>query len=215
MPKKTVKIIPALLAKDQSGLKKQFLKIKKYFHYAQIDIMDGILVKEKNNIPPSAVKNMLSGYQLEIHLMVKDVPRYALKWLKLKSVKKIIWHFEAKKNDEAIICLAQYLKKKKIKAGLAINPHTSLAKIKKVIKYFDTIQIMAVNPGAQGQAFQPKVLGKIKALSQKYPQLNIAVDGAINDKNIKAVKKAGANIIAVGSYLQNSDNLKSDLAKLK
>ena len=74
---------------------------------------------------------------------------------------------------------------------------------------------MAVNPGAQGQTFQPKVLGKIKALSQKYPQLNIAVDGAINDKNIKAVKKAGANIIAVGSYLQNSDNLKSDLAKLK
>jgi ribulose-phosphate 3-epimerase len=214
MPKKTTKIIPAILAKDKKELKKQLNKIEKYFDYVQIDIMDGILVNTKNNLNPLAIKELLKKYDLEIHLMVKDVSSYIIKWQKLKNVKKIIWHFEAEEGSEAIICLAKYLNKNKIKAGLAINPNTSITKITKLIKYFDTIQIMGVIPGAQGKAFETKTIGKIKNLRNKYPDLNISVDGAVSDKNIQAIKKAGANIIAVGSYFQNSKDIKSDLKKL-
>lgn len=214
MPKKAIKIIPAILAKDKKGLKKQLNKIEKYFHYVQIDIMDGILVDTKNNINPLVTKELLKKYDLEIHLMVKDVSTYIMKWQQLKNVKKIIWHFEAGENNEAIICLVEYLKKNKIKAGLALNPSTPIAKITKLIKYFDTIQIMGVVPGAQGKAFEAKTIGKIKNLRKKYPNLNISVDGAVSDKNIQAIKKAGANIIAVGSYLQNSKDIKNDLKKL-
>jgi ribulose-phosphate 3-epimerase len=214
MPKKIIKIIPAILAKDKRELKKQLSKIEKYFHYVQIDIMDGILVDTKNNINPLVAKELLKKYDLEIHLMVKDVSSYIMKWGKLKNVKKIIWHYEAEEDNEAIICLVEYLKKNKIKAGLAINPSTPITKITKLIKYFDTIQIMGVVPGAQGKAFEAKTIGKIKNLRKKYPNLNISVDGAVSEKNIQAIKKAGANIIAVGSYLQNSKDIKSDLKKL-
>jgi len=83
-----------------------------------------------------------------------------------------------------------------------------------IIKYFDTIQVMGVTPGKQGQKFQPKVLKKIKGLHQKYPKLNIAIDGGVNEKNFSAIKKAGANIIGLGSYLQKSPDPKQSLKKL-
>ncbi|MBT6691049.1 hypothetical protein HOB10_01805 [Candidatus Parcubacteria bacterium] len=213
MPK-TTKIVPAILVNNKAGFKRQFDKVKPYFKYIQIDIMDGILVKEKNSINPQIVKTMLRGYKIEVHLMVKDVSKYIEQWHKLKNVKKIIWHYEAEKDKDAILCLNKYLRSKKIQTGLAVNPNTSLAKIKDLIPKFNTIQIMGIKPGAQGRKFQPKVLKKIKSLRQKYPKLNIAVDGGVSEQNFAAIKKAGANIIAIGSYLQKSKDTKQALKKL-
>ncbi len=214
MPKRSIKIVPAILAKNKTDFKKQFDKVRKDFNYFQIDIMDGRLTGQKNAINPTNVQNMLRGYKVEVHLMVTDIVKYVNQWTSLYNVKKIIWHWEAEKNKDANICLAKWLRANGIQPGLAVNPNTSLAKIKDVVKYFHTIQIMGVTPGKQGQRFQPKVLKKIKALRKKYPNLNIAVDGGINDKNFRAVKKAGANIICIGSYFQNSENTKQNLKKL-
>lgn len=210
-----VRIIPAVLAKNKTQFTKQWNKVKKEFKYVQIDIMDGILVKTKNSVTPNSVKNLTRLHKLEIHLMVKDVAKYINQWLKLKNVVKIIWHYEADKDIEAITCLNKYIKSKKVRTGLAINPNTSLSKIKDVIKGFNTIQIMGVTPGKQGQKFQNKVLKKIKALRHRYPKLNISVDGGVNDQNFKSIKKAGANIIASGNYLINSKNIKEAKRKLK
>ena len=113
------------------------------------------------------------------------------------------------------MAINKYLKSKKIKTGLAINPNTSLASIKNIIPKFDTIQVMSVTPGKQGQKFQTKILDKIKALRYKYPNINIEVDGAINDKTFKTVIKSGANIVCPGSYFQKSTNIKKSLNKLK
>ncbi|RJQ33483.1 hypothetical protein C4566_03595 [Candidatus Parcubacteria bacterium] len=209
------KIVPAILVKNKAEFQKQFAKIKKDFTYIQVDIMDGVFVKEKNDIRPDTIKSIIRGYKLEIHLMVDAPSKYAVRWAGLSNVKKIIWHYEANVDHERIMALNKFLKNKKIQTGLAIKPNTSLAKIKNLIPEFHTIQIMAIKPGGQGRKFQPSVLPKIKALRSKYKDLNIAVDGGVNDRNFLAIKKAGANIIAVGSYLQNANNLKSALAKLK
>jgi len=211
----TVKIVPAILAKNKVGFQKQLHKVKKYFKYIQIDLMDGVFVKEKNDIRPDLVKNIIRNYQVEVHLMVDAPSKYATRWAGLNNVKKIIWHYEANADYNRIMTLNKLLKSKKIKTGLAINPNTSLAKIKKLIPEFDTIQFMAIKPGAQGRKLQPKILPKIKALRAKYKKINIAVDGGVNDKNCRAIKKAGANILAVGSYLQNAKDLKIAIAKLK
>jgi len=211
---KKIKIVPAILVKNKAGFQKQFSKVKNYFSYIQIDIMDGVLVKEKNAISPQVVKSITRGYKLEVHLMVKDVASYIKSWRKLRNVSKIIWHYEAEKDTEAILCLNRYLRRQKIQTGLAINPNTSLAKIKNIIPYFHTIQIMGIQPGAQGRKFKPSVLTKIKAIHKKYPRIHISVDGGVNDKNFAAIKKAGANTIAIGSYLQRSKDIKQALKKL-
>jgi ribulose-phosphate 3-epimerase len=214
MPK-TTKIIPAILASNKIQFTKQWHQVARYFSYVQIDIMDGIFVKTKNDIIPQSIKALSRQHKLEIHLMTKDVPKYINKWLELKNIKKIIWHYEADKNIKNILDLNKYLKSQKIQTGLAINPNTSLAKIKNIIPDFHTIQIMGVTPGKQGQRFQSKVLTKIKALHKKYSKTNIAIDGGVTDRNIKQIKKAGANLIAVGSYLQKSSNIKQSIQKLK
>ncbi|MFA6466986.1 MAG: ribulose-phosphate 3-epimerase [Patescibacteria group bacterium] len=215
MSKKRIKIIPSILVKNKAEFTKHWKHISHYFNYAQIDIMDGQFVKSKNSITPDDIKTLTKKHQLEIHLMVKDVKKYIAIWSQLKNVQKIIWHYEADKNTQHIEALNKYLKDQEIKTGLVINPQTSLAKIKSLIPHFDTIQIMAVTPGRQGQKFQSRVLTKIKNLRQQFPKLNIEVDGAINDQTFQAIVKAGANIVCPGSYLQNSKNIKASLAKLK
>src|SRR3989338_4560046 len=141
MMSKKIKIVPAILAKDASEFRKRWRKIAPYFNYIQIDIMDGILVRTKNNIRPSCVKKFSKNHQLEIHLMVKNVPARIRPWLKLKNVKKIIWHYEADTDSRAILNLNSYIRKQKVKTGLAINPQTPLARIEKLIPSFDAIQI--------------------------------------------------------------------------
>lgn len=210
-----MKIVPAILAKNKKGFLQQWQTIAPFFDYVQIDIMDGNFVKNKNNIKPSDIKNIIAEHDIEVHLMVSDIPKYITLWEELANVKKIIWHYEAVLDTEALLCLNEYLKKQKIKTGLCINPETSISAINKVAKYFDTIQIMGVNPGAQGRAFHSVSIAKIKTLKKKYPKQKIAIDGGVDAKNFTALKKAGADIIILGHYLQKSKDIKKSLQELK
>jgi ribulose-phosphate 3-epimerase len=210
-----MKIVPAILAKNKKEFLKQWQKVAPFFSYLQIDIMDGKFVKNKTDIKPNDIKKIITKHDLEIHLMVNDVSKYITLWETLPNVKKIIWHYEAVQDIESILCLNDYLKKGKIKTGLAINPETHPSQIIKVAKYFDTIQIMGVNPGAQGKIFHSNSLNKIKILKKKYPKQKIAIDGGVDAKNFLSLKKAGADIIILGHYLQKSSDIKQALKNLK
>jgi len=212
---KKIKIIPSILSKNKTEFIKDWKKVSPYFKYIQVDIMDGEFVKSKNSVTPENIKKLTRRHKIEVHLMVDGVSKYATRWVKLKNVYKIIWHYEANTNLEHIRKINNFLKTKKIKTGLAINPNTSLAKIKNIIPEFDTIQFMGVTPGKQGQRFQSKILPNIKALRYKFPNINIAIDGAVNDKTFPALKKAGANIFCPGSYLQNAASVPEAVKKLK
>ncbi len=208
------KIIPAILAKNEKEFKKQWLHIIDNFKYIQIDIMDGEFVPYKTNINPYKVKDIIKDNDLEIHLMVNGISKYITTWSKFKNVKKIIWHYEANTDIEQIKKFNKFLKNKKIKPVLAINPETKIDVIKEIIKYFDTIQIMGVKPGKMGQKFQNKIFNKIKKIRKEYPRLNIEIDGGVNNKNINKIKNAGANLIAIGSYLQKCKNIKKFLKSI-
>ena len=157
-----MKIIPAILAPNKKEFKKQWLHVADHFKYIQIDIMDGEFVPAQTKINPYLIKNIIKNKDLEIHLMVKALSKYIATWSKIKNVKKIIWHYEANTNIEQIKKYIEFLKNKKIKPGLAINPETNIKNIEEIIENFDTIQIMGVKPGKVGQKFQLKVLNKIK-----------------------------------------------------
>ncbi len=209
-----MKIIATILAQDKKEFKKQYSHIAPYFKYIQIDIMDGEFVKNKTKINPYILKDIIKDKNLEIHLMVKALSKYITTWSKVKNVKKIIWHYEANSNKEQIKKFINFLKKKKIKSGLAFNPTTRIKEIEDLIKDFDTIQVMGVKPGKMGQKFQISALEKIKKLRKNYPQLNIALDGGCNNKNIEKIKKTGTNSVALGSYLQKCSDIKKFLKSI-
>ena len=100
------------------------------------------------------------------------------------------------------------------KVGVALNPSTPLDFIKYDLDNIDMVLIMTVNPGFGGQRFIPEMLPKIKELRNLAPEIDIQVDGGINDKTGKLAVQAGANILVAGSYIF-SGNYKNKINSLK
>lgn len=212
---KQTKIIPAVLARNKSEFVNQWNKVAPFFSYIQLDVGDGKFIKTETPFKPEHILPFVKNHELEIHLMVKNVAKYLAEWTKLSQVKKIVWHFEAESDPKAIACLADFLKKQKVQAGLALNLDTPLSILKNNISKINTVMLMGVYPGRQGQKFEEKVLSKIKNLRRLHPKINIEIDGGVNAENFQKIKLAGANLLVIGNYLQKSKNIKADLKHLK
>ncbi len=200
------RIIPTLIAKNQKELDSLFNRYKKYSKYFQIDVMDGKFVENKSNwFNFKLPKN----YFYEAHLMIEDPDKWVYK--NFNNVNVIIANFERVRN---YIKLIKFCKNKKKKIMFAVNPETSVAKLKPYLKYLDGVLILAVHPGKYGAKFLPETIDKIKKLREIYKG-DIEVDGHQDPKNIQSCRKAGANLFAVGSYLKNADDVGKAIKELK
>tara|TARA_Y100000310_G_C20655664_1_gene801848 strand:- start:1176 stop:1799 length:624 start_codon:yes stop_codon:yes gene_type:complete len=200
------RIIPAIIAINQKELDMRLEKVKIFGSSFQLDVMDGKFVPNKSlwfNFKVSK-KN-----KYEAHLMVKNPE----KWIKenLSKVSSVIIHIETVKDPTTLIDI---VKKKKKKIGIALNPETPLEKVDPYVKSLNKVLVMTVDPGAYGGGFLPQVLQKIRLLRSRYPKLNIQVDGGLNPVTVKKVKQAGANEFVIGSYLQQSINIKEAKTEL-
>ena len=106
------------------------------------------------------------------------------------------------------------LKKQGIKAGVSLNPETPLSKIKDLLDFVDFVLLMTVNPGFGGQKFIRSALPKIKKLRAIFHG-DISVDGGINAKTAPGIIRAGANILAAGSYIFNALDPKAAIERLR
>lgn len=189
-----------------------------YFH---IDVMDGRFV-EKNNLDImkdfALTISHISNVGLDVHFMVENVEEAIEDFIMLQP-KIITFHIEATKEKERTMKIIKDLKENGIKVGLAISPDTSIEEIKEYIPYVHMILVMTVVPGKGGQSLIPETLEKVKALS-KYLQendydLDIEVDGGINEQTAILAKEAGANILVAGNYIISSDDFAENVRKLK
>ncbi|MHC1684087.1 MAG: ribulose-phosphate 3-epimerase [Clostridiaceae bacterium] len=200
-----IKIAPSLLGADIGSLNSQLAILEaNEIDMLHIDMMDGNFVP---NIAfgPDQIEMLRKKTNLifDVHMMVSEpdrfIPRVAEAGADIITV-----HVEASKHIHRSIQLIKSLGKK---AGIVLNPGTSLETVKFLLNDIDMILIMTVNPGYGGQKFNENMLEKIKEvkkLVQGY-QIDIQVDGGINDKTLAQCIKAGANIAVVGSYTFNGD----------
>lgn len=198
-----VQIIPSIIAKNQKEFDKRFEKIKNITSVIHLDIMDSKFVTTKSLLFDLEVPR---GYKYQAHFMVEHPLSLIQEIIRFLDV--VVVHFEAFEDKKELLEVVSFVKKKKKKIGLAINPATSVAKIQEIISRFDSILIMSVEPGFYGAKFLPRTLTKVKKIRELYPRKNIIVDGSVNEKTIGKVVKAGANGCVVGSYLQNADDVK-------
>jgi len=203
-----VELVPTILTQTFAEFKAKMEKLDDYFDLVQIDCADGEFVKNKTFYDIDKIKSLIFNADLELHLMVTNPLKEIKKWQNYKKVKTIIFHYEAVINDKKILGIINYLKKCKIKAGLAVNPETKFEKFKKFLPILDLVLVLGVKPGWGGQKFQSKVLNKIKQIRQSFPQIDIEVDGGVNFDNAKEIIMAGANILAVGSMFKDLRNIK-------
>lgn len=203
-------IIPAILSKNKEELKVALAKIKSFSKRVQIDIGDGVFVKNKTVSLEEIDNFLLNDFLVELHLMVSD-PFSSLVNIKKLKPEKVFIHFEAikKKNFSA-----NQIKNFNFEVGLAINPKTKTEDFKEYIPYFENFLFLSVTPGFQGQKFIDEVLFKIKRFKEKYPFKKIGIDGGVNDKNIEKIYKLGVDEIIVGSFILNNQSPKNAFFQL-
>jgi len=203
-------IIPTILVKSKEEFIQRRSELKPFFKLAHLDIMDGKFVPNKT-LPLDNIKR--SKLQYEVHVMVKDNLTHIKKALKLHP-SAIIFHLESCRDRKEVFALINFIKKRKIKACLALNPETSVSKLKPYLKDLDRVMLMSVHPGFSGQKFKANVVRKIKAIRKIDKKILIEVDGGLNEKTITKVKKAKANIFSLGAYLEG-DDIKEKLTRVK
>lgn len=145
---------------------------------------------------------------IDVHLMVKPVDRMITDFAKA-GASHITFHPEASEHIDRSLAL---VKDYNIKAGLALNPATSLDVLDYVWDKIDLILMMSVNPGFGGQSFIPSVLKKIKQVramvDENNPEILLAVDGGIKTNNIKEIAEAGATMFIAGSAIYSQKDYK-------
>lgn len=202
MSKKII-VAPSLLAADFSKLREEIQEVESYgAEYLHLDVMDGNFVPNISFGAPviSSIRKH-SNLVFDVHLMVENPDRF-IKDIADAGADVITVHAEATKHLNRTI---QLIKSYGKKVGVALNPSTPLDVIKYDLKDIDMVLIMTVNPGFGGQAFIEGMLQKIRDLRSIDPNIDIQVDGGINNKTSKLVKEAGANILVAGSYLFKGD----------
>ena len=124
-------------------------------------------------------------------------------------------HYEACNHLHRTV---QRIKDLKMKAGVAINPHTPISTLKSIIKDLDLVCLMSVNPGFGGQSFIESTYEKVKELKSLIEEQNskaiIEIDGGVNSQNAKKLTDCGANALVAGSFVFKSENPTQTISEL-
>lgn len=208
------KLSPSVFAADLGCLREQLALLEKEnVELLHVDIMDGHFVERiafgAEHV--CALKKMTS-LPLDVHLMITN-PEAHLDAMIAAGADIITIHYES--TTRHVSCL-QKIRKAGVKAGIVLNPGTSEEVIKYLLDDLDMILLMTVNPGEGGQHFLTPVLEKIQATRKMIGQRNIdlEVDGSIDDKTVQLCRAAGANVFVSGGYLFKG-NIRENIAQLR
>ena len=209
-------IAPSVLAADFSNLQRDIEMINEseadWFH---IDIMDGVFVPNISfGMPVLRDIKKHAKKTLDVHLMIVNPDQYIETFSKL-GADILTVHYEACTHMHRTI---QAIKATGMKAGIALNPHSSVNQLKDVIKDIDLVCLMSVNPGFGGQSFIENTYNKVKELKELIQSTGsdcqIEIDGGVTNENAEKLVHAGANILVAGSYVFKSSNPTETISKL-
>ncbi|MDO5568519.1 MAG: ribulose-phosphate 3-epimerase [bacterium] len=182
--------------------------------YIHLDVMDGKFVNNKNLTPRELTAIIKQCKKpLDIHIMANQLKEYIYN-IDLNNIEYITFHYESINQISSSI---KYIKEKNIKCGIAIKPSTPINILKPYLEEIDLILIMSVEPGFSGQTFLTNTYNRIKEVKKMIAnkKIVIEIDGGINSNNIKQISENGADIVVVGSYITNSNNINETIKTLK
>jgi ribulose-phosphate 3-epimerase len=196
-------VAPSVLSADFANLQRDIEMINQsnadWFH---VDIMDGEFVPNISfGFPVMKALQKHAKKPLDVHLMIIQPDRY-IQEFKACGADVLTVHYEACTHLHRTI---QAIKDEGMRAGVAINPHTSVELLNDVLEEVDLVLVMSVNPGFGGQKFITNCLNKVEKLNQIRTERNlqflIEVDGGVNNENASALYRSGADVLVAGNYV--------------
>ena len=204
-----IEIAPSILSADFTKLGEEINAIEKggatIVHF---DVMDGRFVPNIT-IGLPVLKSIRKATKLKIdaHLMIEEPSRYAVQFVE-NGADMVSVHVEA---DPHLHRTLQAIQQAGAKAGIVLNPATSLSTIDEALQFADFVLIMSVNPGFGGQKFIESSIQKARNLRTMIRERNlntrIEIDGGIDETNIGEIAEAGVEIFVAGSAVFKKENL--------
>jgi ribulose-phosphate 3-epimerase len=213
----SVIISPSVLSCDFANVQRDVEMINNsaadWFH---VDVMDGVFVPNISfGFPVIKAIKKHATKPLDVHIMIVNPDQFVEEFAKA-GTDILTVHYEACPHLHRTI---QLIKAHGMKAGVALNPHTSVDVLEDVIADLDLVLIMSVNPGFGGQTFIENAVGKVSKLKKLIQSKNssalIEVDGGVNLETGKRLVTAGADALVAGSFVFNSENPTDTIQALK
>ena len=218
-------IIPAIMPQDYDDLLEKVNLFVEVVPFVQLDIMDGKFVPERTWPYPlerdphfGMIVDQEEGMprwediDFEIDLMVENPEFMVPKWV-MAGARRVIVHVESMKDFETI---RSAVPDGLIELGLAINTTTPLSVVEPYVDRVDFVQCMGItNIGYQGQAFDERVLGKLRVFRETFPSIVLSVDGGVSLDIAPKLIEAGANRLVSGSAIWQSDDILGTIVKFQ
>ena len=210
-------IAPSVLSADFANIQRDVEMINSsqadWFH---VDIMDGMFVPNISfGFPVVKAIKKHAKKPLDVHLMIVDPDRY-LQQFKDAGADILTVHLEACPHLHRTI---QAIKGLGMKAGVAINPHTSVNLLTDIIRDIDLVCVMSVNPGFGGQKFIENTYDKVETLAELLKVFKsdalVEIDGGVDMNNYKRLIEAGDNVLVAGNTVFSAANPTETIAALK
>ena len=209
-------IAPSILSADFARLGEQIAQAERGgAGVIHVDVMDGHFVPNLT-LGPVVVKSIRRATRLplDVHLMIENAERYVDAFADA-GANWISVHVEAMPNLHRTVA---HLKGRGVRAGVVINPGTSLASLDEILPDADYVLVMSVNPGFGGQSFIPASVDKIRRLKRTITErgckAQIEVDGGVDARNARTLVEAGADVLVAGSAVFDGGDPEAGVRKL-
>lgn len=212
-----IKISPSVLACDLANLEREVSDIQSAgADMVHLDVMDGAFVTNISfGLPVIQSLRKRSDMIFDVHLMIDAPERYATRFIDA-GADILTFHLEAAKAPGELL---DEIRSQGVMAGISVKPNTSIEEVYPYLDSCDMVLVMTVEPGYGGQKLIPETIEKVRKLKAETQRrgidIEIQVDGGVNEANAGELISAGASILVAGSSVFGADDRRSAIDRLR